>query len=95
QLFHAADNVSSLLSFPNRSVYLMLTMTISYEKEIERLCKLLAEVETDKVPDFDNENNGPEDVLKENFSDHESFSEHDKESEEGGYSGNEEVDNSE
>ncbi|GBM44117.1 hypothetical protein AVEN_242224-1 [Araneus ventricosus] len=32
--------------------------------------------------------NGPGDVLEENFSDHESFSEHDMESEEDGDSGN-------
>ncbi|GBN52543.1 hypothetical protein AVEN_185533-1 [Araneus ventricosus] len=49
---------------------------------MSRLCKLLAEVETDEYPDFDNEDNGPEDVLEEIFSDHESFSEHDTESEE-------------
>ncbi|GBM31680.1 hypothetical protein AVEN_101294-1 [Araneus ventricosus] len=53
---------------------------------MERLRKLLAEVETEEDPDFDN---GPEDVLEEIFSDHESFYEHDTESEEGGNSGNE------
>ncbi|GBM69503.1 hypothetical protein AVEN_112303-1, partial [Araneus ventricosus] len=49
-----------------------------YEKEIESLRKILPEVEIDEDSDFDN---GPEDVLEENFSDHESFSEHDTESE--------------
>ncbi|GBO43522.1 hypothetical protein AVEN_263436-1 [Araneus ventricosus] len=39
--------------------------------------------------------NGPEDVLEENFSDHENFSEHDAESEEDGDSGNEETNNKE
>ncbi|GBN02826.1 hypothetical protein AVEN_216786-1 [Araneus ventricosus] len=79
ELFHAADNVSSLLSIPNRSIYLLLTMPTSYEKEMECLRKLLAEVETDEDSNFDNEDNGPEDILEENFSDHESFSEHDTE----------------
>ncbi|GBN36625.1 hypothetical protein AVEN_136409-1 [Araneus ventricosus] len=55
QLFHAADDVSWLLSFPNRSIYLLLTMPASYGKEMERLRKLLAEVETDEDSDFDNE----------------------------------------
>ncbi|GBM51099.1 hypothetical protein AVEN_216870-1 [Araneus ventricosus] len=68
-------------------------MPASYEKEMERLRKLLAEVETDEDPNFDNEDNGPEDVLKEIFSDHESFSEHDTESESDGDSGNEDVNN--
>ncbi|GBM80251.1 hypothetical protein AVEN_96886-1 [Araneus ventricosus] len=35
--------------------------------------KLLAEVETDEDPDFDNEDNESEDVLEDVFSDHESF----------------------
>ncbi|GBL91000.1 hypothetical protein AVEN_184394-1 [Araneus ventricosus] len=70
-------------------------MSTPYEKEIERLLQLLAEVETDEESDFDNENNGPEDVLEENFSDHESFSGHDTESEKDGDSGNEEGNNSE
>ncbi|GBN53570.1 hypothetical protein AVEN_50044-1 [Araneus ventricosus] len=43
--------------------------------------------------DFGNEDNGPEDVLEEISSDHESFYEHDTESEEGGDSGNEDVNN--
>ncbi|GBM82226.1 hypothetical protein AVEN_93101-1 [Araneus ventricosus] len=47
--------------------------------ELERLCKLLAEVETDEDSDFDD---GPGDVLEENFSDHENFREHDTELEE-------------
>ncbi|GBL82119.1 hypothetical protein AVEN_162538-1, partial [Araneus ventricosus] len=38
-----------------------------YEKEMERLRKFLAEVETDEDPDFDNEDNGPEDALEEIF----------------------------
>ncbi|GBM90648.1 hypothetical protein AVEN_130658-1 [Araneus ventricosus] len=67
-------------------------MSTPYEKEIERLGKLQAEVETDEDSDFDNE---PEDVLEDNFSDHESFSKHDMESEKDGDSGNEEVNNSE
>ncbi|GBN55748.1 hypothetical protein AVEN_26655-1 [Araneus ventricosus] len=57
---------------------------------MKRLRKLLAEVDTDEDPDFDNEGNGPEDVLEETFSDHESFCEHDTESEEDGDYGNEE-----
>ncbi|GBM42927.1 hypothetical protein AVEN_239087-1 [Araneus ventricosus] len=57
---------------------------------MERLRKLLAEVETDD-PDFDNEDNGPEDVLEEIFPYHESFCEHDTESEEDGDSGNEDL----
>ncbi|GBM82768.1 hypothetical protein AVEN_259905-1 [Araneus ventricosus] len=64
-------------------------MTTSYEKEMERLRKLLTEVESEEDTDFDNEDNRPEDVLEENFSDHESFSEHDTELEEDGDSGNE------
>ncbi|GBN87574.1 hypothetical protein AVEN_154056-1 [Araneus ventricosus] len=52
---------------------------------------LLAEVETDQDPVFDNEDNGPEDVLEEIFSDHKSFSKHDTESEEDGDSGNEDM----
>ncbi|GBL82110.1 hypothetical protein AVEN_21066-1, partial [Araneus ventricosus] len=34
---------------------------------MERLRKFLAEVETDEDPDFDNEDNGPEDALEEIF----------------------------
>ncbi|GBM52255.1 hypothetical protein AVEN_39769-1 [Araneus ventricosus] len=45
RLLHEADTVSSLLSFPNRNIYLLLTMPTPYEKEIERLRKLLAEDE--------------------------------------------------
>ncbi|GBN05243.1 hypothetical protein AVEN_142369-1 [Araneus ventricosus] len=67
-------------------------MAIAYEKEMERLRKLLAEVETDEDSDFENEDNGPEDVL--DFSDHESFGKHHMESEEGGDSGNENLNNS-
>ncbi|GBL99271.1 hypothetical protein AVEN_177307-1 [Araneus ventricosus] len=56
---------------------------------MERLRKLLAEVETDEDLDFDNEDNGPEDILEEIFSDHQSFCEHEKESEDDRDSGNE------
>ncbi|GBO17611.1 hypothetical protein AVEN_36247-1 [Araneus ventricosus] len=47
---------------------------------MERLGKLFAEVETDEDPDFDDEDNRSEDILGENFSNHESFSEYDTES---------------
>ncbi|GBM98996.1 hypothetical protein AVEN_133368-1 [Araneus ventricosus] len=60
---------------------------------MERLRKILAEVETDEEQDFDNEDNGLEDVLDEIFSDHESFCEHDTESEEDEDSGNKYVNN--
>ncbi|GBM55450.1 hypothetical protein AVEN_187556-1 [Araneus ventricosus] len=60
---------------------------------MERFRKLLAEVETDKDPDFENGDNGPEDDLAEIFSDYESFYEHDKESEDDGDSRNEDVNN--
>ncbi|GBN78596.1 hypothetical protein AVEN_150708-1 [Araneus ventricosus] len=60
---------------------------------MERLRKLLAEVESDEDPNFDNEDNGPEDVSEEILSDYESFCEHDTESEEDGDSGNEDVNN--
>ncbi|GBN55715.1 hypothetical protein AVEN_13218-1, partial [Araneus ventricosus] len=93
QLFHAADIISTLLSFPNRSIYLLKKMPTPFQKEMERLHKLLAEIETDEDSDFDNEDNEPEDILEENFSDHESFSEHDTESD--GDSGNKEMNNSE
>ncbi|GBM83717.1 hypothetical protein AVEN_271707-1 [Araneus ventricosus] len=62
-------------------------MPTPFEKEMERLYKLLAE--TDEDSDFGNEDNGPKDVLKEHFSDHESVSELHTESEEDGDSGNE------
>ncbi|GBN19463.1 hypothetical protein AVEN_210323-1 [Araneus ventricosus] len=65
-------------------------MLISYEKETERLRKLLSEIETDEDSDFDN---GPENILEKNFSDHASFSERDTESEEDGYFRNEEGNN--
>ncbi|GBM62211.1 hypothetical protein AVEN_267879-1 [Araneus ventricosus] len=68
-------------------------MPTPYEKEMKRLRKFLAEVETDEDIDFDNEDNGPEDVLEDIFSDHESFCEHDTESEDNGCSGNEDVNN--
>ncbi|GBN34202.1 hypothetical protein AVEN_25465-1 [Araneus ventricosus] len=57
---------------------------------MERLCKLLSEVETDEVSDIQNEH---EYVLQENFSTRESFSEHDTESEEDGDPGNVDVNN--
>ncbi|GBM69988.1 hypothetical protein AVEN_225393-1 [Araneus ventricosus] len=65
----------------------------SIRKRNERLRKLLAKVETDEDPDFDNEDNRREDVLEEKFSDHESFCEHDTESEEDGDSENKDVNN--
>ncbi|GBM15068.1 hypothetical protein AVEN_150086-1 [Araneus ventricosus] len=58
---------------------------------MEHFRRLLAEVETDEDPDFDNEDNGPEE--EEIFSDHESFCELDTESEEDGDSRNEDVNN--
>ncbi|GBN19308.1 hypothetical protein AVEN_204869-1 [Araneus ventricosus] len=58
---------------------------------MERLRKLLAEGETDGDPDFDNADNGSEDVLQVFFAYHESFYEYDTESEEDGDSGNEDV----
>ncbi|GBN60616.1 hypothetical protein AVEN_66711-1, partial [Araneus ventricosus] len=67
-------------------IYLLLTMSTPYEKEIELLRKLLAEVETDEDSNFGNE---PEGVLEENFSDNELSSEHDTKSEKDGDSGNE------
>ncbi|GBN97578.1 hypothetical protein AVEN_201563-1 [Araneus ventricosus] len=65
-------------------------MPAPYEKEMERLRRLLAEVETDEGSDFENEDNGSENNLEDNFSDRESFCEHDTEWEEDGDSGNEE-----
>ncbi|GBN89365.1 hypothetical protein AVEN_149637-1 [Araneus ventricosus] len=58
---------------------------------MERLLKLFAEVVTDEDSDFDNEGNRPEDILEENFSNNERFSEYQTESD--GDSGNEEVNN--
>ncbi|GBN16097.1 hypothetical protein AVEN_44766-1 [Araneus ventricosus] len=63
------------------------------KKEMERLQKRLDVVETHENSDFDNEDNGSEDVLEENFAHHESFSEHDTESVEDRDSGNKEVNN--
>ncbi|GBN64973.1 hypothetical protein AVEN_79973-1, partial [Araneus ventricosus] len=51
---------------------------------MESLCKLLAEIETYEDPDFHNADNGNYDVWEENFSDHESFKEHNTDSEEEG-----------
>ncbi|GBO39331.1 hypothetical protein AVEN_37915-1, partial [Araneus ventricosus] len=70
-----------------------LTMPTSYEREMKRLRKLFVEFETETY--FDNEGNEHEDILEENCSDHENFSELDMVSEEDGDSGNVEVDNSE
>ncbi|GBM41490.1 hypothetical protein AVEN_229119-1 [Araneus ventricosus] len=58
---------------------------------MECLRKLLAE--TDEDPDLDNEDNGPEDTLEEIFPHHESFGEHDTESESDGDSANEDMNN--
>ncbi|GBO28231.1 hypothetical protein AVEN_152671-1 [Araneus ventricosus] len=60
---------------------------------MERFRKLLAEVETDEDPDFYDEENGPEDVLEDIFSDHECFCKQVKESEEDGNSRNEDENN--
>ncbi|GBM69749.1 hypothetical protein AVEN_75391-1 [Araneus ventricosus] len=60
---------------------------------MERSRKRFAEIETDEDPDFGNEDNGPKDVLEDILSDHESFSEHDTQSEENGDSGIKEVNN--
>ncbi|GBL74904.1 hypothetical protein AVEN_243737-1 [Araneus ventricosus] len=68
-------------------------MPTTYEKETERLRKHLAEVETNEDPDFANEDNGSEDVLEEISLDHESFCEHDADSEEDGEFGNKDVNN--
>ncbi|GBN86076.1 hypothetical protein AVEN_138090-1 [Araneus ventricosus] len=57
---------------------------------MERLHKVLPEVETDVDIVFEN---GTGDVLEENFSDLERFSEHDTESKENGDSRNEDVNN--
>ncbi|GBN91465.1 hypothetical protein AVEN_5634-1 [Araneus ventricosus] len=70
-------------------------MPTPYDREMEHLRKLLAEVETDEDSGFDNDDNGPENVLEEIFSNHESLSEHDAESEEDRDSGSEEVNSSE
>ncbi|GBN70424.1 hypothetical protein AVEN_227427-1 [Araneus ventricosus] len=51
---------------------------------MKRLRKLLAQVETNEDPNFDNEDNGSEDLLEVIFSDHESFCKQDTESEEDG-----------
>ncbi|GBM01131.1 hypothetical protein AVEN_27231-1 [Araneus ventricosus] len=54
------------------------------KKKWRVLCILLAEVETDEDSDFHKEDNGPEYILEEHFSDHKSFSEHDADSQEDG-----------
>ncbi|GBN29517.1 hypothetical protein AVEN_43610-1 [Araneus ventricosus] len=69
-------------------------MPTPYEKEMVSLRKPFAEVEADEYSDRENEDNLLDGVLEENFSGHESFSEHDTESEEAGASGNGEVNNS-
>ncbi|GBN14372.1 hypothetical protein AVEN_275147-1 [Araneus ventricosus] len=62
--------ITSVRCCPNHSIncciYLLLTMPTPYE-EMKCLRKLLAEVETDEMPDFDSEDNGPEDVIEVNF----------------------------
>ncbi|GBN10436.1 hypothetical protein AVEN_190786-1 [Araneus ventricosus] len=58
---------------------------------MELLLKLFAEVVTDEDSDFNNEGNRPGDILEEKFSNNESFSEYETESD--GDSGNEEVNN--
>ncbi|GBM19508.1 hypothetical protein AVEN_107983-1 [Araneus ventricosus] len=60
-------------------------MPTPYEKEMESLHTLLADVEADEDSTFKNEDNGSEDVLELNSS------EHDTKSEEDGDSGNEEM----
>ncbi|GBL91948.1 hypothetical protein AVEN_102526-1 [Araneus ventricosus] len=67
QTNYSGYNFSSLLSFPNRIIYLLLTMATPFENEMEYAHKILAEVETDEDSDFDNEDNGPEDILEEIF----------------------------
>ncbi|GBM27275.1 hypothetical protein AVEN_208436-1 [Araneus ventricosus] len=56
-----------------------------------RLCMRLPSHES--ISRLESKDNGPEDDLEEIFSDHESFSERDTESEEDGDSGNEDVNN--
>ncbi|XP_054706863.1 uncharacterized protein LOC129216672 [Uloborus diversus] len=68
-------------------------MPTPYEKEMEHLRSLLAEVESDE--ESIDEENAVDNFLEEHFSDHENFSEHDTESEEDGDSENEELNNSE
>ncbi|GIY11338.1 TOG array regulator of axonemal microtubules protein 1 [Caerostris extrusa] len=62
-------------------------------KEMELSHRLFVKVETDEDSDNNNEDKEPNDVLEENFSDHESFSEQDAELEKDRYSGIEEVNN--
>ncbi|GBM49552.1 hypothetical protein AVEN_1885-1 [Araneus ventricosus] len=66
-------------------------MPTPYGKGMEPLRKLLAEVETVQNPDIDKGNNGLGGVLEEIFFDHDSFYEHDTESEKAGDSGNNDV----
>ncbi|GBM32016.1 hypothetical protein AVEN_161810-1 [Araneus ventricosus] len=87
--------ILSVCFFPFRIEVLTCCSQCRLHTKKERLRKPLAEVETDEDSDFDNEDNRPEDVLEENFSDFESFSEHDTELEGGGDSGNGELNNSE
>ncbi|GBM82579.1 hypothetical protein AVEN_208183-1 [Araneus ventricosus] len=67
-------------------------MPTPYGKVIHSLCERLSKVETDEHPDFDKDDNKPEDVLEEIFLImKERFSEHYLESEGDGDSGNEDV----
>ncbi|GBN39193.1 hypothetical protein AVEN_62232-1 [Araneus ventricosus] len=69
---------------PGSAEILVSVVQVEENRELGRLLKFLGEVETDEDSDFNDEDNGPEGVLEENCSDHENFSEHDTESEEGG-----------
>ncbi|GBL98385.1 hypothetical protein AVEN_187724-1 [Araneus ventricosus] len=66
-------------------------MPTPYEEEMALLRKRLAEIEIDEDSDFENEDNGLGNNLEDNFSNYDSFCEHDMESEDDGDSGNEEV----
>ncbi|GBN26170.1 hypothetical protein AVEN_33962-1 [Araneus ventricosus] len=57
----------ALRSVRPRGLTTVQAIPTPYGKGILRLHKLLAEVETDEDPEFDNEDNGPEDVLEVNF----------------------------
>ncbi|GBL90174.1 hypothetical protein AVEN_227226-1, partial [Araneus ventricosus] len=63
------------------------------EKEVERVRKLLATVQTDEYPDLCNEDNGPDDGLELIFSDHENFCDNKTKSEVDRDSGNEDENN--
>ncbi|GBM77027.1 hypothetical protein AVEN_67133-1 [Araneus ventricosus] len=74
---YRADNVATRAFLRKKG---MSEVSTPYKREIDLLRKLLAEVETDDDSDFDDEDIESEDVSEEIFSDHESFSEHQKES---------------